>query len=175
MSVAGPDVTAPEVCVNHPRRETALHCGKCGVPICTRCTVQTPVGVRCRSCARLKRLPQFDVSPLLLLRSALVGLPVSIVAWFVASYVGYLQFVLAVLVGVAVGEVMSRLARRRTSRALEVLTVVVVVAGLGVAQVVRALAELPLLVTALGQSPSFFIALLFPAVIASFVAVVKLR
>lgn len=175
MTLAGPDLVAPEVCVNHPRRETALHCGKCGVPICTRCTVQTPVGVRCRSCARLKRLPQFDVGPLLLLRSAVAGLSVSIVGWFLASYVGYLQFVFAILVGVAVGEVMSRLARRRTSRALEVVTVVVVVAGLAAAQVVRAFADLPFLVTALGQNPSFFIAFLFPAVVASFVAVVKLR
>jgi len=175
VTVANPDEVALEACVNHPRRETALHCGRCGNPICTKCMIQTPVGVRCRTCAQLRRLPQFDVGPLLIARSSLAGLAVSVVGWLLASFVGYLQFVLAILVGVGVGEVMSRLARRRTSRPLEVSAVLVVVAGLAMAQAFRLWGALPVVFAALNGSPSLLVALLFPAAIASFVAVVKLR
>ncbi len=50
-------------CYNHPDRETALTCGNCGRPICTRCVVQHPVGIRCPECARPTRIPTLDVTP----------------------------------------------------------------------------------------------------------------
>lgn len=40
-----------ERCYRHPDRETLLHCGSCERPICTDCTVITPVGARCHECA----------------------------------------------------------------------------------------------------------------------------
>lgn len=39
-------------CKRHPAIETGLKCGRCGTPICPRCMVYTPVGVRCPDCAR---------------------------------------------------------------------------------------------------------------------------
>ncbi|WJW66975.1 hypothetical protein OZ401_000221 [Candidatus Chlorohelix allophototropha] len=39
-------------CKRHPTIETGLKCGRCGTPICPRCMVYTPVGVRCPDCAR---------------------------------------------------------------------------------------------------------------------------
>jgi hypothetical protein len=135
--------------------------------------VQTPVGVRCRTCAQLKRLPQFDVGAGLLLRSGGAGLVVSLLAWLVIAFVPFLSFFLAILVGVAVGEVMSRLARRRSSRALDVTAVLVVVIGLLAAY--TALGGLSTVTQGLLDSPGFIIRLLVPAAIASFVAVLKLR
>jgi hypothetical protein len=135
--------------------------------------VQTPVGVRCRSCARLKRLPQFDVGGMLLSRAALLGLLVSVAIWLPVSAVAFLSFFLAILVGAAVGETMSRMAKRRTSTVLEVAAVLDVVLGLLVADFV--LGRLPALAVAALMEPGFVITLLLPAVIASFVAVLKLR
>ncbi|HWD10170.1 MAG TPA: hypothetical protein VHA57_13865 [Actinomycetota bacterium] len=40
-------------CVNHPRRETRVSCSSCGSPICTDCMRETPVGMKCPSCARM--------------------------------------------------------------------------------------------------------------------------
>ncbi|MBL8086671.1 MAG: hypothetical protein JNM85_01215 [Chthonomonas sp.] len=39
-------------CPKHPREKTALRCGKCDRPICTRCTVLSPAGTRCTECSR---------------------------------------------------------------------------------------------------------------------------
>jgi hypothetical protein len=38
-------------CSRHPKVETGLKCGRCGTPICPRCMVYTPVGIRCPDCA----------------------------------------------------------------------------------------------------------------------------
>jgi hypothetical protein len=174
VSIVGQDPT-PGVCVRHPRRQTALRCGKCGDFICTKCAVQTPVGARCRSCAQLKRLPQFDVGLVLTARSTIAGFVVSVVMWLFTGYVAYLRFFLSILVGAAVGEVMSRLARRRTSRTLEALAVASVVAGLAISDLFRWRDNPHLLWTGLRDDPSFALTLLLPAAIASYVAVIKLR
>lgn len=39
-------------CAVHPDRETALRCNKCGRYMCVDCAVRSPVGYRCRECAR---------------------------------------------------------------------------------------------------------------------------
>lgn len=48
------DYTDEEVtyCEVHPTRETALRCNKCDRYMCADCVVQTPVGYRCKQCAR---------------------------------------------------------------------------------------------------------------------------
>ena len=39
-------------CVNHPERTTRVRCCACDRPICTGCMRETPVGMKCRDCAR---------------------------------------------------------------------------------------------------------------------------
>jgi hypothetical protein len=39
-------------CARHKKAATRLRCGRCETPICDRCTVHAPTGVRCRDCAR---------------------------------------------------------------------------------------------------------------------------
>ncbi|MDR3709000.1 MAG: hypothetical protein P4L33_11930 [Capsulimonadaceae bacterium] len=53
-------------CSRHPKVRTLLRCGRCETPICPRCSVYTPAGVRCRDCAR-NRIP---IRPLGLLHGA---------------------------------------------------------------------------------------------------------
>jgi hypothetical protein len=170
MSVVD-DLPENTYCARHPSRETSLRCGKCERYICPRCAVQTPVGYRCADCAQLRRLPQYDVRGALLVRSFAAGLAVSALAWLVISYVLFLAFFLSFLVGAAVGEVMSRLSKRRSNLLLEAAAVLAVVGGLVLVEVLRFGAgdyrTAGYQFTLVGQ--------LFPAIIASVVAVLKLR
>jgi len=43
-------------CAKHRKEPTRITCGRCETPICTRCAVHGPVGVRCRECAK-NRVP----------------------------------------------------------------------------------------------------------------------
>ena len=165
-----PDAPEAEACMNHPQRETLVHCGKCDRPICVRCMVQTPVGMRCRQCAHLRRLPQFDVDAALLARSSAGGLAASILSWLLITYVSYLSFFAAIVVGFAVAAAMSPLAKRRTSRPLEVAAVSVVIAGYIIARYVR--------FALLGGPPFDHLGttgIILPLVLASFIAIVRLR
>lgn len=136
--------------------------------------IQTPVGARCKQCAGLRRLPQYDVDAWLLLRAVGAGLLISLAAWFLLSYVVYLRFFLSILVGVAVGEGMSRLAKRRSNRLLESGAVAVVLAGLIIVESVR-YGGISGLGHALAYSPGAQVGIVLPGIVASLVAVVKLR
>jgi len=41
-------------CFRHPKVATNLSCGRCERPICTKCAVIGPNGIRCRECAQQK-------------------------------------------------------------------------------------------------------------------------
>jgi hypothetical protein len=55
-------VTAIVQCPRNPGTETALRCSRCDTPICPQCLVQTPVGARCRDCARIVKSPIYTLS-----------------------------------------------------------------------------------------------------------------
>ena len=52
VPVAGED--GAWFCQKHAKTVTRLRCGRCEAPICTKCTVYTPAGTRCRACAKNK-------------------------------------------------------------------------------------------------------------------------
>ncbi|MCK4273965.1 MAG: B-box zinc finger protein [Dehalococcoidales bacterium] len=101
-------------CATHPDVETGLRCGKCGKPICPKCMVQTPVGARCRECARLYKLPTYRMSSGYYLRAAGAALVMAIVIGIVWGIIEnilpffFLNLLLAAGVGYAIGEVVSR-------------------------------------------------------------------
>lgn len=41
-------------CYKHKRETTRVSCGRCDRPICTKCMVMGPAGIRCRECAKNK-------------------------------------------------------------------------------------------------------------------------
>lgn len=101
-------------CTNHPKVETLLRCNKCGKPICPRCGIRTPVGLRCRACAQMRRPPMYVVGPLHYLLAALVALPASFLAGLVMHRVGwFLAFFLGAAVGGLIAEVVCRVIRKR--------------------------------------------------------------
>lgn len=128
-------MTEPETlrCATHPDVETNLRCGKCGKLICPRCLVQTPVGARCRDCARISKLPTYLMSPTYFLRAVGAALVTAVVvglAWgFFNSLLSfiYLNLILAAGVGYAIGEVTSLAVNRKRGTWLAVVGSVAVV------------------------------------------------
>ncbi len=48
-------------CPRNPGVETALRCQQCDSPICPKCLVISPVGAKCKACARVYRSPLYVV------------------------------------------------------------------------------------------------------------------
>jgi hypothetical protein len=125
--------TEPLRCATHPNVETNLRCGKCGKPICPKCLVQTPVGARCRECARLNRPPTFRVSGGYYLKAAGMALVLAVVVGLVwgaiETFLPFYFFSLIVAMGVGwvIGEVVSRAVNRKRSTGLAVIGGVAVV------------------------------------------------
>jgi hypothetical protein len=109
-------------CATHPKTETVLKCGRCETPICPRCTVHTPVGARCRSCASNKSSPLFHASPTQYALASLAAVASGLA-------LGWLPRILLLLgpavFGYAVAEATLRAGGRRRGLGMEI------VAGLG--------------------------------------------
>ena len=111
-------------CAAHSDVETNLRCGKCGCAICPKCMVETPVGARCSDCAGLKRLPVYEVSPRNYLIASGAGLGVAIatgIAWAFIPFSGYFSLLIALGVGYAIGEAISRSVNRKRGRGLQAI------------------------------------------------------
>ena len=113
-------MTQQEVCHWHPERETRLHCGSCGRPICTECLRQHPVGIRCRECSREAPLPTHQVSTNYVLRGigAAIGVGfVGIIALaFLLPAAGFLFFFLMLGLGYVTAEAIGMAVNRRRGR-----------------------------------------------------------
>lgn len=115
-------------CSYHPEVETLLRCSRCGKPICPRCGVRTPVGLRCPDCAGVAaRIP---LDPTALARGAVAGALVAVpvgLLWGLAPAWG---FYLALLLGFAGAEAIAKALPGRRGRALQFLAVAVILVGL---------------------------------------------
>ena len=120
-------------CAYHPDVETNLRCGKCGKPICPKDMVQTPVGARCPDCAKLYKLPTYQVSTKYYLRAAGTGLGMAIVCGIAWGLIGlivpffYLNLLIAAGVGYAIGEVVSLSVNRKRGARLAIVAGIAVV------------------------------------------------
>ncbi len=122
-------------CAAHPSVETELACGKCEKPICPKCLYHTPVGTRCRECANLKRLPQYNISAAHLARGLGAALVVGAVAgaiWGVIPF-GFIGLMVGAGAGYLIGESVSI----ATNRKVGVQVQVIASAGVVLAFVVR--------------------------------------
>ena len=129
-------------CARHPGVETGLACGRCGTPICPRCAVMTDVGARCPACAPARKLPQFELAPLFVLRGAAAAAVAGAVmgaAW------GYLApgvlGLFAIFLGLGLGYGSSEAVSLATNRKSGPLLQAVAAGGVVIAYLVRNLAE----------------------------------
>ncbi len=161
-------------CAAHPDVETNLRCGKCDKPICPRCMVETPVGARCRECARINKLPTFQVSNKQMLLSTCVGLVIAVAygfLWGILSF--YANFIILNLflgagAGYCISEGMSRVINRKRGTKLAVIASVMVVVS-GFASIFTPLGII------YSSSPFFIILDILAVGIGIYVAVNRLR
>ena len=116
-------------CAIHSSVETELACGKCEKPICPKCLHYTPVGVRCRECANLKRLPQYELSIAYVARGLGAALVVGAVAgaiWGVIPF-GFIGLIVGAGAGYVVGEAVSISTNRKVGVRVQIIAVVGVV------------------------------------------------
>lgn len=107
-------------CAKHPTEETFVRCGKCDTPICPRCMVVAPVGMRCRDCAR-QNSPVDQASAVQYLLATVAALVAGVVLGWMSTFIFWLGAAYRWLVG----EVTLRAGGRRRGIGMQVI------AGLG--------------------------------------------
>jgi len=95
------------------RRQSCLECER---PICTDCARTAAVGLKCPECAKLPRTALARIPHGKLALAIAVGLVASLVAGIANSVLGghisFFGFIIAWFLGMGVGELMRRAARR---------------------------------------------------------------
>lgn len=141
-------------CAKHPKIETALTCASCGTPICPKCMVSTPVGMKCRDCGTAKGLSLFKIRPERLFLALIVALLAGGVASLIGS-MGFLVIFISIPYGYFAGGLILRVTGMKRGVKLEV------VAGVGIALGAILARLLPNLllggIPAAGGAPSIFL------------------
>lgn len=102
-------------CAKHPNVETSLRCSRCETPICPRCAILTSVGYRCPDCGKEKSAV-LTVPLNLLLPGCLLGFILGgIASYLVPRSFGFFLIFLGAIAGGIVGEMVSRVIRRKSS------------------------------------------------------------
>jgi hypothetical protein len=125
------EVEKPITCARHPKVETALRCATCGTPICPRCMVTTPVGMKCKRCASGANTALYQPSAVQMLLVGLVGAAAGAVAgWAVEfSSLGFLTLFLAIACGGFAGEMVLRACGRKRGPKVEVPAAIGMILG----------------------------------------------
>jgi hypothetical protein len=115
--------TGVVLCPRDPGIETALRCSRCETPICPKCLVQTPVGARCRDCARMSKSPVYTVQGAALARAiaaAVIGGVAMGLIWGFASQrvigLAYGIGLATIFLGIGLGYAFSRIMEFATNR-----------------------------------------------------------
>jgi hypothetical protein len=95
-------------CYRHPDRETWLRCGRCDQPICTKCSVQGPVGSRCRQCGLVKNDPLSSFTPRQLVIGTGAAFLAGAAAGFISGYLGYFSIIVGYFAGRLVADAVVR-------------------------------------------------------------------
>ena len=117
-------------CSYHPDTVTRLRCSRCGKPICPRCGVRTPVGLRCPDCAGVRGLPTYRTGTDALLKAAGAGLVVAVVIGVIWSRAPEWGFYLALVLGFGLAEVMARIVNGKRGTDLQVIGIGLVLLSL---------------------------------------------
>ena len=125
------DVVAQErnettYCTRHKDTPTKLLCGRCDTPVCPKCMVHGPVGVRCPDCGKPTALPIYQVSTPLLLRaiaaSIVIGIAGGVALLVIRALIFGLFYVIASAgLGYVVSEGTSYAANRKRGRTLAIV------------------------------------------------------
>ena len=144
--MAEAEVIETRPCANHPQVQTVVSCGRCDKPLCPRCMIYTPVGVRCRDCAQLRRLPQYTLTPRVYARVLPTAAALALIGGFLLSLVPRLGLLASIVIGFLIGVLVSDMLGRvsgykqgRTMQAIAGATVIVSILSSNVFLVLRVL------------------------------------
>ena len=116
-----------------------MRCATCGVLICPKCLVPTPVGSKCKACASQQSSPLFKPSVPQAVAGVAVGLVAGAFAGWAAEFGGFFILFFAVAYGGFVGGLIMRAAGRKRGRRMEIIAgVSMTVAALGARLIVAA-------------------------------------
>jgi hypothetical protein len=116
-------------CYRHPRVETGVSCGKCDRPICPKCMVAGPAGMRCPDCASLRKTALYQIPPHRLALAIVAGLVTGVIGALLISQITFFVFFVGPIYGGIVAEVILRAAGRKRGRVLEVIGVGSIILG----------------------------------------------
>lgn len=125
-------------CSYHPSVLTRLRCSRCGKPICPRCGVRTPVGLRCPDCAGVRGLPTYRTNTSTLALSAVTGLGIAALVGVAWGFLPDWGFYLSLLLGFGGVEAMARISKGKRGADLQLVAIVMVLAGVAVSRAVMA-------------------------------------
>lgn len=125
-------------CSYHPSVLTHLRCSRCGKPICPRCGVRTPIGLRCPDCAGVRGLPTYRTATSTLALSAVTGLGIAALVGLVWGFFPDWGFYFSLLLGFGGVEAMARISNGKRGADLKLVAIVMVLAGVAVSRAVMA-------------------------------------
>lgn len=125
-------------CSYHPNDMTGLRCNRCGKPICPKCAVRTPVGLRCPDCAGVRGLPTYRTPADSLVKAIGVGLAVAVGVAILWRFFPTWEFYLCLLMGFGTVEAMARATGNKRGPDLQVAAIAIVTIGLLLSRVLLA-------------------------------------
>lgn len=117
-------------CSYHPDTFTRLRCSRCGKPICPKCAVRTPVGLRCPDCAGVRGLPTYPTSADALIKGVAVGFVIAVVIGFIWSRGPQWGFYLALILGFAIAEALAWAVKGKRGADIQVVGIALVLISL---------------------------------------------
>ncbi len=116
-------------CARHPNEVTNLTCSRCSKPVCVRCMVYTPVGIRCRDCARVARSGLYAPTLGHLTRAAGAAAACALVMGVVWGLFPAFGFWFALVLGFGGGELVNLAANRKRGLELQSIAGAMVIAA----------------------------------------------
>jgi hypothetical protein len=124
-------------CARHPKIETAVSCGRCSAPICTKCMVPGAVGMLCRACATNRPAMIYEVAPPRLALAGVVGLAAGVAVGFLLQTLTtafvYFSLFIGPILGSGVGYAVWYAAGRKRGLPLELIAGGAVLVGAAIA------------------------------------------
>lgn len=150
------DLTPPSedvYCARHPQEKTVIRCATCGTPICPKCMVVTPVGMKCPDCGRNANAALSEIPALKMLLVVIISLASGYIAAIIGS-LGFLIMLFSLPFGYFVGRTILRVVGMKHGSMLEAVTGAGIVLGaFGFKMLIENVPMLTLL-----MSPTFLIA-----------------
>ena len=115
-------------CARHSKEVTGVSCASCGTPICTKCMIPTPVGMKCRTCAKGKNTSLTQVRPGREALAAVTALMAGGVA-SVITHIGFLMIFVSIAFGYFAGSMILKASGMKRGLKMELITGIGMVVG----------------------------------------------